>query len=509
MSELGSRFTEVAIIGAGPAGMAAALRLREAGLQPLVLDQAAAPGGQIYRQVSAPQLDVEILGPDYLAGQLLVRRFVDAAEQGRIDYRASHRVWWAEADEEGDGVTLGVLDGNGSSCIWRADRLLVASGAMERGWPFPGWQLPGVMQAGAAQILLKQGALFTDSAPVLAGSGPLLYLLAWQYLRAGHAPRLILDTAAGLGLGEMLRRPRQSFRARGYLSKGLAMMLALRRAGVPVLHGLEALRAEGDERLERVAYRRGGRWESVEADWLLTHMGVVPEPQLNRGLGIEHGWSDDQQAFVARRGARLETLPGVWLAGDAGGIGGAVNAEREGRLAALGLLETRLEGSFETPLKGSSAPVSFAAERRALEHERAKDLDARQLLDALFRPPAGWLSTQRESTLVCRCESVTRGQLEQAIEQGAFGPNQLKAFTRCGMGPCQGRLCGDNVVRLLAARSQRDHKAGQREAHDIDPEAEHMDAVGYYHIRPPLCAITLGELATVPATDDTEMTSFS
>src|SRR5699024_2779493 len=116
--------------------------------------------------------------------------------------------------------------------------------------------------AGAAQILLKQGALFTGSAPVLAGSGPLLYLLAWQYLRAGRAPRLILDTAAGLGLGEMLRRPRQSFRARGYLSKGLAMMVALRRAGVPVLRGLEALRAEGDERLERVAYRRGGRWES-------------------------------------------------------------------------------------------------------------------------------------------------------------------------------------------------------------------------------------------------------
>lgn len=506
MSETGSALTEVAIIGAGPAGMAASLRLMEAGLRPLVLDQAPAPGGQIYRQVGAPQLGAEIMGPDYLAGQTLVRRFADAAKQGRIDYRASHRVWWAEVDEETDGVTLGVLDGNGSSCIWRAGRLLVATGAMERGWPFPGWQLPGVMQAGAAQILLKQGALLTDSAPVLAGSGPLLYLLAWQYLRAGQAPRLILDSASGLGLGEMLRRPRQSFRARGYLGKGLAMMLALRRAGVPVLRGLEALRAEGDERLERVAYRRGGRWESLEADWLLTHMGVVPEPQLNRGLGIEHGWSDDQQAFVARRGARLETLPGVWLAGDAAGIGGAVNAEREGHLAALGLLESRLEGSFEAQLEGSSAHASFATERLALERARARDLDARQLLDVLFRPPAGWLGAQCESTLVCRCESVTRGQIEQAIEQGAFGPSQLKAFTRCGMGPCQGRICGDNVARLLAARTQ----AGQRGAHDVDPEAEHMDAVGYYHIRPPLSAITLGELAAAPDLDaNTKVASSS
>lgn len=501
MSEPSGMFTEVAIIGAGPAGMAAALRLVDAGLRPLVLDQAPAPGGQIYRHVDAPQLGVEIMGPDYLAGQALVRRFADAAAQGHIDYRASHRVWWSEADEQTGGVTLGVLDANGGSRIWRADRLLVASGAMERSWPFPGWQLPGVMQAGAAQILLKQGALLTDSAPVLAGSGPLLYLLAWQYLRAGHAPRLILDTASGLGVGEMLRRPRQSFRARGYLSKGLMMMMALRRAGVPVLRGLEALRGEGDERLERISYRRGGRWESLEADWLLTHMGVVPEPQLNRGLGIEHGWSDDQQAFVARRSPRLETLPNVWLAGDAAGIGGAVNAEREGRLAALGLLEAQ-----QKDWQSESVIDEFAAERRVLERARAIDLDARQLLDALFRPPAGWLWAQSETTLVCRCESITRGQLERAIEQGAFGPNQLKAFTRCGMGPCQGRICGDNVARLLAARKGSD----QQDAHGVDPGAEQMNAVGYYHIRPPLCAITLGELAATSDLDaDTETASYS
>ncbi|MBY6112478.1 FAD-dependent oxidoreductase [Halomonas sp. DP1Y21-3] len=509
----------VVVLGAGPAGMAAALRLAEAGLRSLVLDQARAPGGQIYRDLDQPQLDAAVMGKDYHRGRALVGAFLDAARRGEIDYRPGTRVWWIEAlgdalnDALDDGLNdahrLGVRGHDGISRELVAERLIIATGAMERGWPFPGWQLPGVMQAGAAQILMKQGALLTEGPPVLAGNGPLLYLLAWQYLNAGCPPRMILDTAPNLGLARTLRHPLRAWRARGYLAKGARMLAALRRAGVPIVRGVQSLAAEGDQRLTGVRYRRRGDSDEhrLKTDWLLTHMGVVPEPQLPRGLGIEHRWQEAQQAFVPNRRDDLSVRPGVWLAGDGGGIGGAVNAEREGRLAALAVLDDLMDkplddlmaAPLETPAdaKGAAAPIPDADNRRAIARESARaiakesaalrrrrrqDLSGRRLLDALFTPPADWVERQPGETLICRCEGVSQAQLKAALEAGPAGPNQLKAFTRCGMGPCQGRLCGTNVSRLMAREQGRD-----------------MDEVGYYRIRPPLTSITLGELALAPS----------
>lgn len=458
MSDHPRRHAEVAIIGAGPAGMAAATRLAEAGLAPVVFDLAASPGGQIYRQLTAPTVDEAVTGHDYLRGRALLARFGRA----RLDYRPGSRVWWAQRDDT--GITLGVLAGAGGE-TWRVSGLIVATGAMERGWPFPGWQRPGVMQAGAGQILLKQGGLIPEAPPVLAGSGPLLYLLAWQYLRAGQPPRLVLDATPRPALARRLRRLGDAWHARHYLAKGGDMLTALRRAGVTVHRGLEALEAEGAGGLRAVRYRRQGRWQRVETRLLLTHFGVVPEPQLSRGLGLPHGWHDGQQAFVPYRDATtLAAAPGIWLAGDGAGIGGALNAEREGRLAALAILEAQGQAVDD--------------ERRPLLKAGRRERKARRLLETLFRVPDDWLPRQPDETLVCRCEAVTLGQLDVAMGQGAAGPNQLKAFTRCGMGPCQGRLCGESVTRLLADHLGTPH-----------------DAVGYYQVRPPLHAITLGELA--------------
>ncbi|HSH57901.1 MAG TPA: NAD(P)/FAD-dependent oxidoreductase [Halomonas sp.] len=462
MSETRMRHAEVAIIGAGPAGMAAASRLAEAGERPVVFDLAQSPGGQIYRQLAAPQVGEAVMGADYLRGQALLGRFAHS----RIDYRPGSRVWWAE--REGQGTTLGVL-ASGKSELWQVRQLVVAGGAMERGWPFPGWQLPGVMQAGAGQILLKQGALVPDASPVLVGTGPLLYLLAWQYLRAGCPPRLVLDAAPRSRYSELLRHPLGTWHARHYLFKGLRMLGALHRAGVTIKQGFDALEAEGEGQLKAVSYRLAGRWQRVETPLLLTHFGVVPEPQLGRGLGLGFAWHAGQQAFVPERDAdSLSAGPGLWLAGDGAGIGGAINAEREGHLAGLSILEAQGE--------------SVGEERGSLRRARARDLGARKLLDALFRVPEGWLAAQPEKTLVCRCESVSLGEINAAMGQGAAGPGQLKAFTRCGMGPCQGRLCGESVSRLLASHQDAS-----------------MSAVGYYRVRPPLHSITLGELAASPA----------
>ncbi|WP_227368888.1 NAD(P)/FAD-dependent oxidoreductase [Halomonas sp. M20] len=452
---------EIVIIGAGPAGMAAAVRLASAGRRPVVFDMNATPGGQIYRQLSAPQVSDTVMGKDYMRGRELIEAFTHAD----IDYRPGSRVWWA--DNNTSGTTLGVLE-KGQTQHWQARQLILAGGAMERGWPFRGWQLPGVMNAGAAQILLKQGALIPSSPPVLAGSGPLLYLLAWQYLRAGTPPSLILDVAPAKRYGEVIRQSRRAWFGRSYLLKGARMIAALRRAGVPIHQGITALEAYGDEAVESIRYHHRGQWKTHSTELLLTHFGVTPEPQLARSLGLEHVWHASQQSFVPQRDDSLAAGTNVWIAGDGGGIGGAINAEREGQLAALAVLG-----------KIGEVDPAWQQEMPALLKARRRDLEARSLLESLFRLPEDWLDGQPEDTLVCRCESVSRGELDLAIAQGGAGPNQLKAFTRCGMGPCQGRQCGESVTRLLAQRL------------DWTPEA-----VGYYHIRPPVHSITLGELAT-------------
>lgn len=456
-----SRHVDISIIGAGPAGMAAAIRLAEAGLCPTVFDLNTGPGGQIYRQLSNPQIDDDVMGADYLDGRALVEAFV----QADIDYRPMSRVWWL--DKGTTGYSMGVVQQDQSQS-WHTNRLILASGAMERGWPFPGWQLPGVMTAGAAQILLKQGALLPCESPVLAGSGPLLYLLAWQYLRAGQPPALVLDLAPESQYKALLCQPRRAWYGRSYLFKGLRMLAALRRAGIPVLQGVDRLQARGRNTVESVRYRHRGQWTALPSTLLLTHFGVVPEPQLTRSLNLAHSWEAGQQSFLPERDETLAASERLWIAGDGGGIGGAINAIREGRLAALALLRSI----------GAGAPSALTCEVHTLQRARRRDLEARAILEAIFRLPPDWLDVQPEDTLLCRCESVSRGEVEQAIAQGAAGPNQLKAFTRCGMGPCQGRQCGEAISRLLAKRT-----------------AQSMEAIGYYHIRPPVHSVTLGELA--------------
>ncbi|MDX1605471.1 MAG: (2Fe-2S)-binding protein, partial [Candidatus Competibacterales bacterium] len=340
--------------------------------------------------------------------------------------------------------------------------------------PVPGWTLPGVMGAGAGQILLKAAATVPGGRTVLAGSGPLLYLLAVQYIDAGVPPVALLDTtprhhylAALPGLPRALTAP-------GLLRKGLALLHRIRRASVAHTGGVSGLRALGADRLEAVEYRRGGRTETLTADLLLLHQGVVPSVQITRALHCEHDWDTDQRCWRPR----LDTwgnssLDRLMVAGDGGGIGGARAAEHQGRLAALEAA-CRL-GAIDPARRDREA----APERRALRRE----LRVRPFLDRLYRPADAFCNPS-DDTVVCRCEEITAGELRRVVDLGCPGPNQAKSFSRCGMGPCQGRLCGLTVSEVIAARRR------------VSP-AE----VGYYRIRPPFKPITLGALASVDPAD--------
>jgi len=457
--------TDLIVIGAGPAGMAAAATAATLGLTVTVLDEQARCGGQIYRNISKNadknQELLEILGTDYARGSALAKEFADSD----IDYRPDTTVWQVGA---GGSVSIS-RDGKAESIQGR--HILVATGALERPVPVPGWTLPGVMSAGAAQTLLKGSAMVPSGRVVIAGSGPLLLLVAQQLAAAGAEVAALLETtkpgaylaAAGTIFGAL--------KAPEYLRKGLDMRGRVRATGMPWHTGIRGLAAEGEGRLERVSFDDAGKRRSIDADVLLLHEGVVPHVQITRQLGCDHEWVDDQRFWRPVLddwgGTSIE---GISVAGDGGGIGGAEAAAVAGRLAALEIAH-RLE------VLASGGRDARAQSWRA---EWTRHMAIRPLLDRLFRPNPEILVPRDDATVICRCEEVTAGQLREGVALGATGPNQLKAYMRCGMGPCQGRLCGLTVAEVIAEARGK-------------PVAE----IGYYNIRPPIKPVTLGELAAL------------
>jgi len=451
---------DIAVLGAGPAGMTAATEAARLGLTVVLLDEQAAAGGQIYRSVGQSSArQAQVLGTDFTDGRTLVADLAQAA----VTHVTNAVVWQLGSD----GTVTYSVDGEARQVTAR--RVILALGALERPMPIPGWTLPGVMTAGAAQILMKQSATVPTNA-VIAGCGPLVYLLAQQLLRAGHPPRALVETQIPADLARAMRHLPGALRGWRYLAKGARMLAEIRKAGIRRYTGATNLRIDGGGSAEAIGFSSGGTAHRVEAATILLHQGVVPNVQATRSLGLDHRWSDRQRAFVPVADDWGRTSNEVfYVAGDGAGIGGAKAAEYAGRIAALDAAASL--GTIDTAERDQRS----LADRRA----RATELLARPFLDAAY-PPATDTLRPADETIVCRCEEVTAGDIRQYARLGCVGPNQTKAFGRSGMGPCQGRYCGLTVTEVLA-----------------DANGRTPEETGYFRIRAPLKPLTLGELATL------------
>jgi NADPH-dependent 2,4-dienoyl-CoA reductase/sulfur reductase-like enzyme len=438
---------DVAIIGAGPAGMAAARALQARSLRVMVLDERAGPGGNVYAAaLDHPPGSAVLLGRGYAKGARVARAFAQSGVP--VVYGASvSRI-------EGDSVHYVQ---NGRLQQITATRLVLATGAIERPVPFPGWHLPGVMGAGAFQLLVKQSRVVAAGGFVLCGNGPLFLLVACQLeTNAVHSP-------ARVGLAHLPTLARNI----GSAAKGLSYMAQLRLAGVSVISGVTRLEALGGDTLQSVRYwRRNGGPTVLDASMLLINEGVIPGTQLSLALDCRHRWDTDQHCLVPETDEWGETSrSGTFIIGDAAGILGADAAPHSAMLAALRIAEQL----GHRPEAGAAAIA-----RRALNRAHG----FRRFLDAAYRPGLALGAPVADEVMICRCEQVTAGTLRAAVRDGARGPAQAKVFTRCGMGLCQGRICGNAVTRLIAAETGLD--AG---------------AVGGHHIRFPLKPLSLAELA--------------
>ena len=452
---------DVAVVGAGPAGMCAAAVTAKAGLSTVLFDEQASPGGQIYRSITETPLErPSILGEDYWNGAPIA----DAFLKGDAQYVAGATVWNLTPERE-IGVSV-----SGACKLLTAKRVILATGALERPFPIPGWTLPGVMTAGAGQILLKSSGLVPQGPTVLAGCGPLLWLLASQYLNAGASLGAILDTTPP-GNGAKAFAHAWPFLCSPYIAKGLRLLSQVKRR-VRVIHRVTSLSAIGADKLEYVAYRRDDGAETLlPATTLFLHQGVVPNVNLAMAIGIEHSWNEVQLCWnplVDSRGGT--SIAGIAIAGDGAGIAGARVAEQRGVLAAIAAVRA-LAPASALPDEGRHAHCSRSTCAAALSSMCSTSL-------------ASSFGCPRATPIVCRCEEVTAQQIIETVALGCPGPNQMKSFLRCGMGPCQGRLCGLTVTEIMA------------EARGVPPQE-----IGYYRLRPPVKPITVAELAALPKSE--------
>jgi thioredoxin reductase len=425
--------TDLAIVGAGPAGLAAASEALRHGLAVTVLDDNPTPGGQYFRQ-PPPALARAAHAPrdaDHARADTLFA----ALEHPGLRYLADAVVWDAPAP----GV-LAYARGADSGRV-HARATIIAAGAVERAVPFPGWTLPGVVTAGGVQNLVKSQRLLPGRRFLVVGNGPLLLVAAQSILLAGGTVVEVLEAAAP---GRAWRAAGGLLAAPALLRKGAGYRSGLWRAGVPLRSGHTIVEARGGvdgvEGALVAPIDRSGRLDRARArplavDTIVAGFGLVPSVELTRLLGCRHGWDARRGGVVPERSADLETtVSGVFAVGDGAGIGGAEVALAEGRLAGL-LAAARLR-------PGRASADERAARRRLARLHRVRDAVA-----ALWAPPASFLELLTLDTIVCRCEEVRARDLGAVLEDGV---EPVKAFTRVGMGRCQGRNCLATVTALVA-----------------------------------------------------------
>ena len=402
LAELHAR---VVVLGAGPAGLAAARVASAAGLDVLLLDAASLAGGQIWRARQGVAAEP-------------VERALASLAAARVRVLSATRVVMALPER-----TL-LVDGPDGARRLRWSRLILATGARERLLPFPGWTLPGVFGAGGLQALVKGGWPIRGRRVLVAGTGPLLLAAAATLRREGaQVVGLVEEVSVGAlarFAGTLAAHPRKAAQA---LRLGASLL------GVPSIRGTRVVEAAGDGHVERVLLEgRDGRTRVVDCDALAAGWGLIPQTELAQSLGCELAQRFGTPAIAVDARQRT-SVDGVLAVGECTGVAGAVAAQLQGEAAGRAVVDD---------LDGRSAAPAGAARRLAREHAFAA------AVAATFAPPADWAARLRDDTLVCRCEDIPWSALRDQPDLRA-----AKLATRCGMGHCQGRLCHDTLAAVM------------------------------------------------------------
>jgi len=445
---------DIAIIGAGPGGLAASETCARFGASVTVIDEQSAPGGQIYRQApESLRQRAEGFGIAYVDG---VAKANAVSSISAIEWRLGHAVWnvLTPQQTQSEAFLISTVSDDGLSEI-EAKRVIVATGCYDMPVPFPGWTLPGVMGAGAIQALMKGQRVVPGKKIVLAGSHPLLLIIAEQMLAFGERPAAVVFSQPMWRAGRLLSRPGVAVSFAEPLAQAARAYAKLLRAGVPVIFSGAVLRADGNDRVESVTLAhlnpatglpQPDNTREISCDAVGIGFGFTASSELVRLAGAATQWSRTGGGWIAVHDAEMRsTVANLYVAGEVAGIGGAKTAAAEGTLAAL------------SALRDAGYGVDAAELRRARSNGRRNRAFA-ALLQELADPGDELLRALRdEGTVICRCEEITKGQVEELLGQNPFlgTSNALKLLGRTGMGACQGRYCSRSVLELISSATGR------------------------------------------------------
>ncbi|MFF6995933.1 NAD(P)/FAD-dependent oxidoreductase [Streptomyces sp. NPDC008313] len=444
-----SEASDLIVVGAGPAGMAAAVTALAGGLRVVLVDSGAAVGGQFWRhppEHARSEVPTEDLHHGLREYRALSRALSAGLEEGRLDLRLAHHVWTSVRED--DGFAVHTVDRRRApeerAVVLRAPKLLVATGAYDRQLPFPGWDLPGVLTIGGLQALLKGGGVAAGSRVALGGTGPFLLPVAAGLAARGVEVVAVCEAANPLA---WLRHPVPLLRNPAKWTEGAGYAVALARHRIRVRPRTAIVQAEGGDRVTSVRIAsltadgspRPGTERRIDVDAVGVGWGFAPQLDLLVPLGCALVDAEDGNAVVAVDDGQRTTVPGLYAAGEVCGVGGAPLAVGEGRLAA----ESVLVDSGAAHLLGRKG---LAAVRTTVARQRA----FARVMNLAHPLPSSWLSWQTGETVVCRCEEVTLDAVQDARGPGgARDHRQIKQLTRAGMGWCQGRMCGPAVHCLV------------------------------------------------------------
>jgi thioredoxin reductase len=442
------REPELLVIGAGPGGLSAALFAQRAGVQVTVLDERSQAGGQYYKQLGVSDSEQGVAPPD--AQHRRGAALIEAARKAGVQIIHDALVWGAFEPKEFIATV------RGRSIRFRPAACIVATGAYERGWQVPGWTLPGVMTTGAAQTLWRTSRRLPAKRVLIAGNGPLNLQLAAELLSGGADVAAVVEAAPRPGLATLGALVTMSLAAPGLVAEGIGYSRTTKRNGVRMINDtvIEAIE-KNEAGLSVTLARVSGETLSqrIDVDVVCLGYGFEPANELLRALGCTHDFDTHRRQLATRRDdTGLTSVAGVYALGDCTGLGGAKAALAEGSVV----------GAAVAASLGHALGGSLIGEHDHAAAELAKQRRFQQALWTVYASPLKAPKERCGNTVICRCEEVTFGELDAALDEGLSTVGAIKRRTRIGMGRCQGRYCAPVLDEIVCERfgRSRDEMSG-------------------------------------------------
>ena len=428
---------EFVIIGAGTAGLSAAIVAAKRGVDVTIIDENPYIGGQIFRQMP-PELQSKV--PLSTQDKDIFVNLKEGFGTANVRHLRKTTVWGIFEEKT-------IATDNPEYPLIQADKILIASGVYETPFAIPGWTLPGVMVLGGVQILLKSQGVIPEGRMLVAGTGPFLYLAASQLIKQGANVVEVLEASSRVSL---MKRGMQLWRYPALAWKGLEYLSAIRKHKVRIRYNMLPVEARGGDKLEEVVAARvddqwnplpGGR-ETFKVDCLGLNYGFTPSTELTHTVGCEHECHPEMRCWTPKYNDSLETTqPGIFVAGDCVGVGGVKTAILEGEIVGTEVARQLKRFTDEEAMdKLSNIRIKLA------RYDPYKKI-LRKIYE--FRP--GLLKLLTDDTLVCRCEEIDFKGIKDAIEnKGVSHIEPLKRLLRTGMGRCQGRFCYPTLLGIIS-----------------------------------------------------------